>query len=144
MRHNISGRKLNRTSAHRKALLSNLAQSLIEHEQIKTTLPKAKELRPFVEKLVTKAKKGKLHHRRHILSKIGNNVELAEKMMSNLANRFETRNGGYTRILKAGFRHGDNAPMALIEFVDFDANPKADAAVETVSEESKSEEKAAE
>lgn len=117
MRHAIKGRKLNRTSSHRKSMLMNMAVSLIEHEQIKTTLPKAKELRPFVEKLVTLAKKGDLHARRMLISKL-QNKEIVEKLISKLANRYSSRNGGYIRILRNGFRYGDMAPMAIIEFVD--------------------------
>lgn len=116
MRHKIAGRKLNRTSSHRKALFKNMAQALIKSEQIQTTLPKAKELRPVVEKLVTLAKRGDLHARRQIISQV-QDQDVAEKLMSALAPRFEARAGGYTRIIKAGFRYGDNAPMAVIEFV---------------------------
>jgi large subunit ribosomal protein L17 len=118
MRHQISGRKLNRTSAHRKALFKNLAQALIKNEQIKTTLPKAKDLRPVVEKLITLAKKGGLHARRQAIAQL-QDQEVVAKLMDSLAGRFQGRNGGYTRVLKAGFRYGDNAPMAVIEFVDF-------------------------
>jgi len=123
MRHGISGRKLNRTSSHRKALFANLAISLIANEQIKTTLPKAKDLRPYVEKLVTLGKKGGLHARRQVLSVIKDN-QLAEKLFGALAERYKGRSGGYTRIMKAGYRHGDNAPMAVIEFVDRDVEAK--------------------
>ncbi len=119
MRHKIAGRKLNRTSSHRKALFKNLAQALILNEQIKTTLPKAKELRPVVEKLITLAKKGTLAARRQAISQIQDR-SLVSKLIDNLGQRFGNRAGGYTRILKAGFRYGDNAPMAIIEFVDFD------------------------
>lgn len=123
MRHGNKGRKLNRTASHRKALFRNMAASLVEHEQIVTTLPKAKELRPVVEKLVTLGKRGDLHARRQIISRIGN-AELAGKLIDTLAPRYAERNGGYTRIVKAGFRHGDNAPMAVIEFVDRDSSAK--------------------
>jgi large subunit ribosomal protein L17 len=119
MRHKISGRKLNRTSSHRKALFKNLAQALITHEQIKTTLPKAKELRPVVEKLITLAKKGTLAARRQAIAQIQDQTSVS-KLIDTLGQRFATRAGGYTRIMKAGFRYGDNAPMAIIEFVDFD------------------------
>jgi large subunit ribosomal protein L17 len=118
MRHKVSGRKLNRTSSHRKALFKNLAQALIKNEQIKTTLPKAKDLRPIVEKLVTLGKRGGLHARRQALAAL-QDQEVVAKLMSVIAGRFSSRNGGYTRILKAGFRYGDNAPMAVIEFVDY-------------------------
>jgi large subunit ribosomal protein L17 len=127
MRHQISGRKLNRTSAHRKALFKNLAQALIKNEQIKTTLPKAKDLRPVVERLITLAKKGGLHARRQAIAQL-QDAETVTKLMDSLAGRFQGRNGGYTRVLKAGFRYGDNAPMAVIEFVDF--QPKAAEPVE--------------
>ncbi len=123
MRHGMSGRKLNRTKAHRKALFMNLAQALIKHEQIKTTLPKAKDLRPVVEKLVTLGKRGGLHARRQILSQL-QDEKLTEKLLSTLATRYKSRAGGYTRVLKAGFRHGDMAPMAFIEFVDRDPAAK--------------------
>jgi len=119
MRHQMAGRKLNRTSAHRKALFANMADALVKHEQIITTLPKAKELRPYVEKLVTLGKKGDLHARRQILSKTFDK-KTAEKLCSVLAERYKERQGGYIRILKAGFRTGDAAPMAIIEFVDRD------------------------
>lgn len=119
MRHKIAGRKLNRTSSHRKALFKNLAQALIQHEQIKTTLPKAKELRPVVEKLITLGKKGTLTARRQAISQI-QDQGCVSKLIDGLAKRFAGRSGGYTRIMKSGFRYGDNAPMAIIEFVDFD------------------------
>ena len=123
MRHGLSGRKLNRTKAHRKALFMNLAQALIKHEQIKTTLPKAKDLRPVVEKLVTLGKRGGLHARRQILSQL-QDEKLTEKLLSVIATRYKARAGGYTRVLKAGFRYGDMAPMAIIEFVDRDVAAK--------------------
>lgn len=123
MRHGMSGRKLNRTKAHRKALFMNLAQALIKHEQIKTTLPKAKDLRPVVEKLVTLGKRGGLHARRQILSQL-QDEKLTEKLLSVIATRYKARAGGYTRVLKAGFRYGDMAPMAIIEFVDRDPAAK--------------------
>ncbi len=123
MRHRISGRKLNRTSAHRKAMFANMAAALIKHEQIKTTLPKAKELRPFVEKLVTFAKKGDLHARRQAMSSLRDEAMVA-KLFETLGERYADRSGGYTRVLKAGSRYGDNAPMAIIEFVDRDEDAK--------------------
>ena len=126
MRHGLAHRKLNRTSEHRKAMFANMAASLIEHEQIVTTLPKAKELRPIVEKLVTLAKKGDLAARRRAISKL-RNQDMAKKLFDVLGPRYEERNGGYVRIMKAGFRHGDNAPMAVIEFVDRDVEAKGKA-----------------
>ena len=123
MRHRKSGRKLNRTSSHRKAMFANMAASLINHEQITTTLPKAKELRPVVEKLVTLAKKGDLASRRLAISRI-RDVEMVRKLFDTIGPRYEDRNGGYTRVLKAGFRYGDSAPMAVIEFVDRDEDAK--------------------
>ena len=124
MRHRISGRKLNRTSSHRKAMFMNLAAALVKHEQIETTLPKAKELRGVVEKLVTLAKRGGLHARRQAYSKLGNDTVLVEKLFTILGERYRERPGGYLRVLKAGFRFGDNAPMAIIEFVDRDPEAK--------------------
>lgn len=123
MRHGMSGRKLNRTSAHRKAMLSNMANALIKHEQIKTTLPKAKELRPFVEKLVTLGKRGGLHARRQAFAVLRDNGMTA-KLFDTLAGRYAERPGGYTRVLRAGHRHGDAADMAIIEFVERDTNAK--------------------
>jgi large subunit ribosomal protein L17 len=123
MRHRISGRKLNRTTPHRKAMFANMAAALIKHEQIKTTLPKAKELRPFVEKLVTLAKKGDLHARRQALSSVRDEAMVA-KLFEELGERYAERAGGYTRVLKAGSRYGDNAPMGIIEFVDRDEDAK--------------------
>ena len=123
MRHNNRGRKFHRTAEHRKAMFSNLAGALIKHEQITTTLPKAKELRPFVEKLVTLAKKGDLHARRQAISQV-RDVPQVGKLFETLGPRYAERNGGYIRIMKAGFRHGDNAPMAVIEFVDRDVEAK--------------------
>jgi len=119
MRHRISGRKLNRTSSHRKAMLANMAAALIKHEQIKTTVPKAKELRRTVDKLITLGKKGSLHARRQALAVLQDR-KLAEKLFGTLAERYATRNGGYTRVMRAGFRYGDSAPMAVIELVDRD------------------------
>jgi large subunit ribosomal protein L17 len=123
MRHGLRGRKLNRTSSHRKALFMNLSQALIKHEQITTTLPKAKDLRPIVERLVTVGKKGGLAARRQLIAQL-QDEKLVEKLLTTLATRYKTRAGGYTRVLKAGFRHGDMAPMAVIEFVDRDVSAK--------------------
>ena len=119
MKHRIKGKKLNRTSSHRKALLKNMSQALIKHEQIITTLVKAKTLKPYFDKLITIGKKGNLSARRQAISKVGD-TKLVEKLFSVLAKRYETRNGGYSRVLKAGFRYGDAAPMAVIELVDRD------------------------
>ena len=123
MRHNINGRKLNRTSSHRKALFSNLVCSLVEHEQISTTLPKAKDLRSFADKMITIAKKNTLAARRQALAFL-RSEETVKKLFDVLAKRYEKRNGGYTRVLKSGFRYGDCAPMAIIEFVDRDIKAK--------------------
>ncbi|EER22594.1 MULTISPECIES: 50S ribosomal protein L17 [spotted fever group] len=123
MRHKIKGRKLNVTSSHRQAMLANMAVALVTHEQIKTTLPKAKELRPYIETLITKAKKADLTVRRSILSKI-KDKKAVEKLINILGTRYKDRPGGYTRIIKAGFRYGDLAPIAYIEFVDRDINAK--------------------
>ena len=117
MKHRIKGRKLNRNSAHRKALMRNLSLALLRNEMIKTTLPKAKELRPFIEKVITLAKKDNLSNRRLAISILGNQ-EIADKLFKEIAPRAAKRNGGYTRIMKYGFRAGDKAPMALIEIVD--------------------------
>ena len=123
MRHGAAHRKLGRTSSHRTAMFANMAASLIKHEQITTTLPKAKELRPFVEKLVTLAKKGDLHARRQAISHV-RDVNQVGKLFDVIGARYAERQGGYIRIMKAGFRHGDNAPMAVIEFVDRDVEAK--------------------
>ena len=123
MRHRIAHRKLNKTASHRKAMFANMSSSLIEHEQIVTTLPKAKELRPFVEKLVTLAKKGDLGSRRIAIART-RNKEMSKKLFDVLGPRYKERSGGYIRVLKAGYRHGDNAPMAVIEFVDRDVDAK--------------------
>ena len=123
MRHKMAHRKLNRTASHRKAMFANMSSSLVEHEQIVTTLPKAKELRPFVEKLVTLAKKGDLNSRRIAISRM-RNKEQAKKLFDILGPRYAERPGGYIRIMKAGFRYGDNAPMAVIEFVERDESAK--------------------
>ncbi|MFQ5535131.1 MAG: 50S ribosomal protein L17 [Sphingomonadales bacterium] len=123
MRHGKVKGKLNRTSSHRKALLANMATALVKHEQIKTTLPKAKVLRPYVEKLITLGKRGDLHARRQALSKLPERATV-EKLFGVLAERYAERDGGYTRVLKAGFRYGDAAPMAVIELVDRDPEAK--------------------
>ncbi len=128
MRHALKGRKLNRTSAHRKALFANLAQALLTHEQITTTLPKAKDLRPIVEKLITLGKRGTLHARRQAFAQLRND-ELTAKLAGTLAQRYADRQGGYVRIMKAGFRYGDNAPLAIIELVDRDPSAKGPAAI---------------
>ncbi|MEM8920570.1 MAG: 50S ribosomal protein L17, partial [Pseudomonadota bacterium] len=123
MRHGHGYRKLNRTSEHRKAMFANMSASLIRHEQISTTLPKAKELRRVVDKLVTLAKKGDLAARRRAIA-VTRDEEMVAKLFDTLAERYKDRNGGYTRVLKAGFRYGDNAPMAVIELVDRDPDAK--------------------
>jgi large subunit ribosomal protein L17 len=123
MRHRLAGRKLNRTSSHRTAMFANMAVALVKHEQITTTLPKAKELRRFVEKLVTLGKRGDLHARRLILAKTRDRGT-ATKLIDVLGPRYAERPGGYVRVLKAGFRHGDDAPMAVIEFVERDVAAK--------------------
>jgi len=123
MRHGNQGRKLNRTSSHRKAMFANMAASLIKHEQIVTTLPKAKELKPVADKLVTLGKKGGLHRRRQAFAQLRDDAAVA-KLFDTLADRYKERPGGYVRVLKAGFRYGDSAPMAVIEFVDRDEAAK--------------------
>ena len=123
MRHGYAHRKLGRTTSHRHAMFANMAASLIKHEQIVTTLPKAKELRPFVEKLVTLAKRGDLHARRIAISRV-RDVDQVRKLFDTLGPRYQGRQGGYIRVLKAGFRFGDNAPVAVIEFVDRDPSEK--------------------
>ena len=120
MRHRMAGRKLNRTSGHRIALLRNLAAALIEHKTIKTTVPKAKELRRFVEKLVTIARADTLANRRLLISRLGNKPEIAQALIDLAVKNFATRPGGYVRIVKSGYRYGDNAPMAIIQFVGFE------------------------
>ena len=125
MRHRKAGRKLNKTSTHRKAMFANMASALLKHEQIITTLPKAKELRPIVERLITLGKRGSLHARRQIISKLpASDKEIVQKLFDVLAIRYKERSGGYTRVLKAGFRHGDAAPVAVIELVDRDEDAK--------------------
>ena len=123
MKHNISHRKLNRTSAHRKALLMNLSNALLKHEQITTTLPKAKELRPFVEKVISLGKKGDLHARKKANSLLKDEKNI-KRIFDVFAKRYKDRNGGYTRIVKLGNRYGDNAPTAVIELVDRDIEAK--------------------
>lgn len=123
MRHARGYRRLNRTHEHRKALFANMAGSLIEHEQIKTTLPKAKELRPIIEKLITLGKRGDLHARRQAAAQLKQDQHVA-KLFEILGVRYKDRQGGYVRIMKAGFRYGDMAPMAIIEFVERDTNAK--------------------
>ena len=124
MRHGKAHRRFNRDTSHRKAMLANLTLSLIEHEQIVTTLPKAKELRSVAEKLITMAKKGNLHARRIVASRLMNNEVIVKKLFDTIAPRYKTRMGGYTRVLKAGFRPGDGAPVAVIELVDRDETAK--------------------
>ena len=142
MRHRLSGRKLNRTSTHRKAMFANLAAALLKHEQIKTTLPKAKELKPVVDKLITLGKRGSLHARRQALSQLPDEA-VVQKLFSDLAERYAERNGGYTRVLKAGFRYGDSAPMAVIELVDRDPDAKGQDSGPVLVDEDEDEEEAA-
>jgi large subunit ribosomal protein L17 len=142
MRHRLSGRKLNRTSAHRKAMFNNLAAALVEHEQITTTLPKAKDLRPLAERLITLGKRANLHARRQAIAVLGD-AKLAAKLFDTLAPRYAKRNGGYTRVLKAGFRYGDQSPMAVIEFVERDTAAKGAGDKARVAEEQKAAEAAA-
>ena len=123
MRHKLATRKLNRTSEHRKALLKNMLNSLVKYEQIKTTLPKAKFLKPQADKLITLGKKDTLHNTKMLVSQL-QDVKSANKVKKTLSKRYENRSGGYTRIIKAGFRYGDNAPMAIIEFVDRDVQAR--------------------
>ena len=123
MRHGMHGRKLNRTASHRKAMFANMANALIKHEQIKTTLPKAKELRRVADRLITLGKKGGLHRRRQAFAQLRDDAMVA-KLFDTLADRYSDRPGGYTRVLKAGFRYGDSAPMAIIELVDRDEDAK--------------------
>ena len=123
MRHGYRGLRFNRTAEHRKAMFANMCQALIKHEQIITTLPKAKDLRPVVEKLITLGKRGDLHARRQAIAQI-KDVDLVKKLFDVLGPRYKDRNGGYTRVLKAGFRFGDNAPLAVIEFVDRDVDAR--------------------
>lgn len=123
MKHRIKGKKLNRTSSHRKALFKNMAQAIIKHEQIVTTLPKAKTMKPIVDKLISLGKKGSLHARRQAFSKL-RDENMVAKLFGTLAPRYADRNGGYTRVLKAGYRYGDAAAMAVIELVDRDEDAR--------------------
>ena len=123
MRHGFANKKLNRTSEHRKALLKNMLNSLIKYEQIKTTLPKAKFLKPQADKIITLGKKDSLHNTKLLVSQL-QDTKSASKVKKTLSKRYENRKGGYTRIIKAGFRYGDNAPMAIIEFIDRDVEAK--------------------
>lgn len=123
MRHGFRGRRFNRTSEHRKAMFANMCAALIKHEQITTTLPKAKDLRPIVEKLITLGKRGGLHARRQAIAEL-RDIVMVRKLFDVLGPRYKERNGGYCRIMKAGFRYGDNAPLAVIEFVDRDVDAK--------------------
>ncbi len=123
MRHGNSGRKLNRTASHRQAMFQNMAQALVKHEQITTTLPKAKELRPIVERLITLGRDGSLHSRRLLIARL-RCEKTARKIIDVLGPRYKERPGGYVRIMKAGFRYGDNAPLAVIELVDRDVDAK--------------------
>jgi large subunit ribosomal protein L17 len=123
MYHGRAKRRFNRTAEHRKAMFANMAQALIKHEQIVTTLPKAKDLRPVVEKLITLGKRGDLHARRQAIAQV-RDVTLVKKLFEVLGRRYKERNGGYTRVLKAGFRFGDNAPLGVIEFVDRDVDAR--------------------
>ena len=137
MRHGIAGRKLHRTTSHRLAMFRNMATSLLKHEQITTTLPKAKELRPYVERIITLGKRGGLHARRQAYAQVMDEA-VVDKLFTTIAERYRTRPGGYTRVLKAGIRYGDAAEMAVIELVDrdpaakgLDSGPKPEAADET-------------
>ena len=123
MRHGLSGRKFNRTKGHRRALMANLANALLKHEQITTTLPKAKDLRPYVERMITLGKKGTLACRRLAAGRL-RDESIVAKLFNTLGPRYKDRSGGYTRVIKAGFRHGDSAPMAVIELVDRDIDAK--------------------
>ena len=133
MRHARSGRKFNRTASHRKAMFANMAVALIKHEQIKTTLPKAKDLRRVVDRLITLGKRGDLHARRQALSTL-RDTTIAAKLFDDLGPRYKERQGGYTRVIKAGFRYGDMAPMALIELVDRDPDAKGQDSGPTMDE----------
>ena len=134
MRHGFRGRRFNRSAEHRKAMFANMAAALIKHEQIVTTLPKAKDLRPVVEKLITLGKRGDLHARRLAMSKLRDEA-MVKKLFDVLGKRYQDRNGGYTRVLKAGFRYGDNAPLAVIEFVDRDVDARGQDSGPTQKEE---------
>ncbi|WP_201861525.1 50S ribosomal protein L17 [Microvirga soli] len=134
MRHGFRGRRFNRTTEHRKAMFANMAAALIKHEQIVTTLPKAKDLRPVVEKLITLGKRGDMHARRLAMSKLRDEA-MVKKLFDVLGKRYGDRNGGYTRVLKAGFRYGDNAPLAVIEFVDRDVDARGQDSGPTMKDE---------
>ncbi len=134
MRHGYRGRRFNRTTEHRKAMFANMAAALIKHEQIVTTLPKAKDLRPVVEKLITLGKRGDMHARRLAMSKLRDEA-MVKKLFDVLGARYQDRQGGYTRVLKAGFRYGDNAPLAVIEFVDRDVDARGQDSGPTMKEE---------
>lgn len=142
MRHKRAGRKLNRTASHRRALFANMAQALIKHEQIVTTLPKAKELRKVADKLITLAKRGNLHSRRLAVARV-RDEKMVKKLFDVLGPRYEDRNGGYTRVLKAGFRYGDSAPMAVIELVDRDPDARGQDSGPTQDNEDEAPEQAA-
>ena len=142
MRHRMSGRKLNRTSSHRKAMFANMTASLLLHEQIKTTKPKAKDLRTFVDKMITLGKRGDLHARRQALSFL-QDKEVVAKLFDTLADRYKDRQGGYSRVLAAGFRYGDAAPMAMIELVDRDVDAKGAADIARVEAEAEAEDQEA-
>ena len=139
MRHGMSGRKLNRTSSHRKAMFSNMVTALLKHEQIKTTLPKAKDLRPIAEKIISLGKSGPLHDRRRAFAYLRDDAVVA-KLFAVIGPRYKARNGGYTRVLKAGFRYGDCAPMAVIELVDRDLAAKGTDSGPTADKKDESEE----
>lgn len=139
MRHGNAGRKLNRTHEHRKALFANMANALIKHEQIVTTLPKAKELKRVADRLITLGKKGGLHRRRQAFAQLRDN-DMVKKLFDDLGPRYEARPGGYTRVLKAGYRHGDNAPMAVIELVDRDETAKGQNSGPTMDQDTAAEE----
>lgn len=139
MRHGMSGRKLNRTSSHRKAMFSNMVTALLKHEQIKTTLPKAKDLRPIAEKIISLGKSGTLHDRRRAFAFLRDDAVVA-KLFAVIGPRYKARNGGYTRVLKAGFRYGDCAPMAVIELVDRDPAAKGTDSGPTADKKDESEE----
>jgi large subunit ribosomal protein L17 len=139
MRHGMSGRKLNRTSSHRKAMFSNMVTALLKHEQIKTTLPKAKDLRPIAEKIISLGKSGTLHDRRRAFAILRDDAVVA-KLFAVIGPRYKDRNGGYTRVLKAGFRYGDCAPMAVIELVDRDPAAKGTDSGPTAEKKAESEE----
>ena len=141
MRHQWRGRKLNRTSTHRKAMFANMAAALLKHEQIKTTLPKAKDLRPVVDRLITLGKRGSLHARRQAYSMLRDDA-VTKKLFAKLAERYRERPGGYTRVLRAGFRYGDSAAMAIIELVDRDPEAKGKDSGPTAEQRAEAEEQA--